>query len=311
MSEPTTAENINETAEVVEETTAFDQLNILLESIEQHPEEAVRNHVRALVYTLLDLHHGALQRITEIVSAQPTGEKILQEMNDDELVQAVLMVHDLMAQPLETRVENALEIARSQLKIYGADVELVAVKNGVAQLKLFGGASTANVSTTILKAEIEHALHEHTPDLLNVEYEDTIAPIRPPKLVQILPRRTVQDDSLPKEFYMPIIRYDQIPDNGLRVVETGGINLLLCNVAGTIYAFQNACAEDDLPLDESVLEDGVLTCPCHNYQFDVRQKGRSLTDTNLRLESLPMRVENEVVKVALPKENKINAGTTD
>ena len=119
MSEMTTAEIAEE------ETTAFDQLNTLLESIEQHPEEAVRNHVRALVYTLLDLHHGALKRIVEIVAAQPTGEEILQELNDDELVKAVLMVHDLMAQPIEIRIEAALEIAREQLKIYGADVELV------------------------------------------------------------------------------------------------------------------------------------------------------------------------------------------
>jgi nitrite reductase/ring-hydroxylating ferredoxin subunit/Fe-S cluster biogenesis protein NfuA len=289
-------------AEVAEETTAFDQLNILLESIEQHPEEAVRNHVRALVYTMLDLHHGALQRIVEIVSAQPTGNEIFQELNDDELVKAVLMVHDLMAQPLEVRIESALEIAREQLKIYGADVELVEVKSGVAHLKLLGGASTANVSTTILKAEIEHALHEHTPDLLNVEYEDTIAPIRPPKLVQILPRRTAQDDFLPKQFYMPIIRHDQVPDNRLRVVETGGINLLLCNVAGTIYAFQNRCAEGGLPLGESVFADGVLTCPCHEFQFDVRQKGRCLNEPDLRLESLATRVENDIVKVALAKE---------
>ncbi len=302
MSEIIAAEILDETAEIVEETTAFDQLNILLESIEQHPEEAVRNHVRALVYTLLDLHHEALKRIVEIVSAQTASEQILQEFSGDEVVQAVLMVHELMAQPLETRVENALEIARGQLKIYGADVELVEVKNSVAKLRILGGSSTVNVSTTLLKAEIEHALHEHTPDLLNVEYEDTIAPVRPAKLVQIMPRQTVQDSSATKEFYMPIIRHDQVPDNNLRVVETGGINLLLCNVAGTIYAFQNHCAEGGFPLDESVLENGVLTCPCHGYQFDVRQKGRSLNDSNLRLTALRMRVENDVVKVALPKE---------
>jgi len=29
----------------------------------------------------------------------------------------------------------------------------------------------------------------------------------------------------------------------------------------------------------------------------------------LRLEALPSKVENDVVKVALPKENEINAGT--
>ena len=297
------------TTEIVEDATAFDQLNILLESIEQHPEEAVRNHVRALVYTLLDLHHGALQRIVEIVSAQAEGEKILQELSDDEVVQAVLMVHELMAQPLETRIENALEFARKQLKSYGADVELVEVKNSVAKLRLLGGASTANVSTTILKAEIEHALHEHTPDLLNVEYEDSIAPTRPPKLVQILPLRPAVDDS-PKAFYMPIIRADQVPDNDLRVVELGGINLLLCNVAGTIYAFQNACAEGNLPLDQSLLEDGILTCPCHGIKFDVRQKGRCLNDVNLRLEFLPLKLQDNIVKVALPKEVLRDAGTT-
>ena len=296
------------TTEVDEEATAFDQLNILLESIEQHPEEAVRNHVRALVYTLLDLHHEALKRIVEIVSAQPTGEEILQELSGDEVVQAVLMVHELMAQPLETRIENALEIARGQLKIYGADVELVEVKNSVARLRILGGSSTVNVSTTILKAEIEHALHEQTPDLLNVEYEDMIAPVRPPKLVQILPRKPVQMTAA-NEYYIAVIRVDEVPENALRVVETVGINLLLCDVAGTIYAFQNRCAEGNTPLDGSVLEDGILTCPCHAYQFDVRQKGRSLTDSNLRLESLPMKVENDVVKVALPKENEINART--
>ncbi len=295
-------------SEIEEETTAFDQLNILLESIEQHPEEAVRNHVRALVYTLLDLHHGALQRIVEIISAQTAGDEILQVMNDDELVQAVLMVHDLMAQPLETRIENALEFARKQLKSYGADVELVEVKNSVARLKLLGGAATANVSTTLLKAEIEHALHEHTPDLLNVEYEDTIAPARPPKLVQILPLRPVEDDSA-KQFYMPIIHADQVPDNSLRVVELGGINLLLCNVAGTIYAFQNACAEGKWSLEESILEGGILTCPCHKLQFDVRQKGRCLSDAELRLEFLPMKIQDNVVKVAITEEVLKSAGT--
>lgn len=152
-----------------------------------------------------------------------------------------------------------------------------------------------------MKAEIEHALHEHTPDLLNVEYEDTIAPVRPPKLVQILPRQPIQRTAV-NEFYMAVIRPEQIPENSLHVVETIGINLLLCNVAGTIYAFQNACAEDAAPLGESVLENGILICPCHGYQFDVRQKGRSLNNSALRLEALPSKVENDVVKVAFAKE---------
>ncbi len=298
------------TTEAAEDTTAFDQLNILLESIEQHPDEAVRNHVRALVYTLLDLHHGALKRIVEIVAVQPEGERILEELSGDELVRAVLMVHDLMAKPIEIRIESALETAREQLKIYGADVELVEVKNGTARLRLLGGSSTANVSTSILKAEIEHALHEHTPDLLDVEYEDLIAPLRPAKLVQILSRQPVNDIQS-NEFFMPVIRVDQVPDNTFRVIALGEINLLLCNVAGTIYAFQNACPTEGLSLEYGSFKDGVLTCPCHGYQYDIRKNGRSAADPELRLVSLPMRIQNEIVKVALPKEDGINATTTN
>jgi len=290
--------------EIVEETTAFEQLNILLESVEQHPDEQVRNHVRALVYTMLNLHHGALQRIVEIVSVQPDGEATLQELVRDELVQAVLMVHELLPYSLQERIENALETAREQLRTYGAGVEIVSVNNGVALLKLMGSSATANVSTSILKAEIEHAVHAVAPDLLDIEYEDTIArlpDVKPVNLVQILSRKTTEKVSS-KYTLMPVIRADQIPINELRIVEAGDINLLMCNVAGTIYAFQNSCAQNSLSLEKSLLEGGILTCPCHGHQYDVRQGGRCLTDSSLRLESLTLKMQGNVVKVALPKE---------
>jgi len=290
--------------EVIEESSPFEQLNILLESVEQHPDEQVRNHVRALVYTMLNLHHGALQRIVEIVSVQPDGEATLQELVRDELVQAVLMVHELLPYSLQERIENALETAREQLRTYGAGVEIVSVNNGVALLKLMGSSATANVSTSILKAEIEHAVHAVAPDLLDIEYEDTIArlpDVKPVNLVQILSRKTTEKVSS-KYTLMPVIRADQIPINELRIVEAGDINLLMCNVAGTIYAFQNSCAQNSLSLEKSLLEGGILTCPCHGHQYDVRQGGRCLTDSSLRLESLTLKMQGNVVKVALPKE---------
>lgn len=283
-----------------EEINPFDQLNLLLESIEQHPEEQVRNHVRALVYTMLDLHHTALQRIVEIVGSAQNGKEILGEFSNDDFVKAILLAHDLMPEPLQTRIENALENARKNLKNYDADVELLGIKDGVAHLKLMAGAAAANISTALLKGEIETALHEFTPDLLNIQYEEFIDSPKPVKLVQIQPRREKTAESNQK--YLPLLKTGEVPNNDLRIVEFGDLNVLLCNVAGTIYAFQNRCPHQNLSLKNGLLEGGVLTCPWHGYQFDVRQNGRCLTNPALKLESMPMKVENDVVKVVLPLE---------
>lgn len=281
-----------------EAANPFEQLSALLESIEQHPDAEFRDRVRELVYSVIELHHGALHRILEITANQDNGEAVLRLLSDDELVRAVLMVHGLMPQDLESRVLTALERARDELKAYDADVELVGIRESVARLRLIGGAGSVQVSTALLKGEIEQALHALAPDLLNVEYEDLIAAAKPQKLVQIAPKPAPAPPKS-KSNLIPVIRTHEVPENELRVIEIGDINLLVCNVAGTFYAFRNSCAHRGLSLEKGMLEGPMLTCPWHGYQFDLRQGGRCLTDPVLRLDALPIAVENEVVRVAL------------
>lgn len=278
---------------------AFEQLEILLESIEQHPDEKVRDHVRALVFSLLDLHHTAISRMLEVISEHDAKDKILKDFSNDDVIKAILMVQDLMPESLETRINQALGEARKKLSEYEADVELVKIEDNTAYLKLFGGGASMNVSTAVLKAEIEHFLHEFTPDLFNVKYEDTIAPPKQPiKLVQIKPFQPKTEGG--DQNMLPVIRADQVAANSKQVIESGeDINLLICNVAGTFYAFENRCPHQNQTLGEGLLEGGVLTCPWHGYQFDIKRGGRCLTDPSLKLESLPLKVENDVIKVKL------------
>lgn len=283
--------------EQTEQPDAFEQLEILLESIEQHPDENVRNHVRALVFSLLDLHHTAISRMLKVISEHDTKEEILKDFSNDDVIKAILIVQDLMPESLETRIEKALGEARKKLSEYDADVELIKIEENTAYLKLFGGGASMTVSTAVLKAEIEQCLHEFTPDLFNVKYEDTIAPPKQPAtLVQIQPFQPKTDE----KNMLPVIRADQVSANSKQVIESGDdINLLICNVAGTFYAFENRCPHQQQTLGEGLLEGGVLTCPWHGYQFDVKRGGRCLTDPSLKLESLPVKVENEVIKVKL------------
>lgn len=279
---------------------AFEQITILLESIEQHPEEAVRNHVRALVFTLLEINQGAWRRVVDIIGMTPDGQDLLDTLSADEYVRAVFLIHGLEHDPLAVRVERALAEARQALKSYDADVELVSVEESVAKLRLLAGAAAANVSTALLTAEIEQALRKYTPDLLNVQYDEIIAPPKPLKLVQIAPRREkpIAGDSK----YIPLVSVDQVPDNDLRVIQLGDVNVLLCRHGGTIFAFENACPHQSRPLGDGIYEGGVLTCPWHGYQFDVKHNGKCLTDPALKLKALPMQVRNDVVSVVLPAE---------
>lgn len=285
--------------ETIEQTDIhpFEQLTALLEAVEHHPDEEFRERVMELVQAVIALHHTAFHRIVDILSARDDGEQLIAEITADEHVQAVLMVQGLMPADLETRVLEALDQARDELEKHGADAELVSLENGVARLRLVGGPASANVSTATLKAIIEHALFAAAPDLVRVGYEDTVAAPTPQRLVQITPRSALPEGAQGNR--IPVIRAAEVPDNSLRVVAVGDINLLVCNVAGTIYAARNACPHRGLSLEQALLEGPVLTCPWHGYQYDLRQGGRCLNDPAVRLELLPVSIEGGIVRVAL------------
>ena len=65
--------------------------------------------------------------------------------------------------------------------------------------------------------------------------------------------------------------------------------MLLCNVAGEVYAFRNACPGSDLPLDGGRLRDFTLLCPWHNYVFDART-GKRLDGDEGRLAVIPVAI---------------------
>jgi nitrite reductase/ring-hydroxylating ferredoxin subunit/Fe-S cluster biogenesis protein NfuA len=276
---------------------SFEQLSELLDAIERHPDDEFRERVMELVRFVIAMHRGAFHRIIDILATGPDGEEIISEITSDQHVQAVLMVQGLLPADLETRVLEGLDLARESLQGHGADVELVSLGNGVARLRLIGSQASANVSTATLKMTIERALYEAAPDLARIEYEGTIAAAKPQRMVQITPRSALPERA--KGNWIPIIRAQEVPDSSLRVVAVGDVNLLLCNVAGTIYAMRNACAHRGLSLEGAMLEGFVLTCPWHGYQYDLRQGGRCLNDPAVKLEQLPVNVEGGIVRVSL------------
>ncbi|MDB5040359.1 MAG: ferredoxin subunit of nitrite reductase and ring-hydroxylating dioxygenase [Candidatus Eremiobacteraeota bacterium] len=68
----------------------------------------------------------------------------------------------------------------------------------------------------------------------------------------------------------PIAKRTDVPPGTAKRVEVDGVEVLLCNYDGNLYAVEDVCTHDGGPLDQGVLEGCVIECPRHGATFDVR-----------------------------------------
>jgi 3-phenylpropionate/trans-cinnamate dioxygenase ferredoxin component len=52
--------------------------------------------------------------------------------------------------------------------------------------------------------------------------------------------------------------------------EIGPHGVIVCRLNGTLFAVEDNCSHRDAKLSEGRLRGGLLTCPLHGAQFDVR-----------------------------------------
>ncbi len=79
-------------------------------------------------------------------------------------------------------------------------------------------------------------------------------------------------------------------------VVLGGRRVLLVNVAGTVCAYEDRCRHKGVPLSEGRLEDGVLTCCAHGWEYDART-GRGINPESVKLPRYAVRIEGSDVLV--------------
>lgn len=67
-----------------------------------------------------------------------------------------------------------------------------------------------------------------------------------------------------------------LADGQLRCFEDiGRDGIVVCRVAGKLYALDDNCSHADTPLSEGRLRGYALTCPLHGASFDVRDGSHS------------------------------------
>jgi nitrite reductase/ring-hydroxylating ferredoxin subunit len=84
-----------------------------------------------------------------------------------------------------------------------------------------------------------------------------------------------------------------------------GAHVVLAKVAGAVYAVSDKCPHMGCPLSRGKLEGYTLTCPCHDWRFDVRS-GRFIDAPELGLDCFPVKSEAGKVFVGPAKSDPGN-----
>ena len=79
-------------------------------------------------------------------------------------------------------------------------------------------------------------------------------------------------------------------------LEVDGERVLLVNVDHCIHAYADICPHQKSPLSEGTLEDKILRCGRHHWEFDVCS-GSGVNPRNACLRLFPIRVDGEDILV--------------
>jgi nitrite reductase/ring-hydroxylating ferredoxin subunit len=101
--------------------------------------------------------------------------------------------------------------------------------------------------------------------------------------------KLIQDDAaLAATYWVPVMDEASLPEGGLKAAYPRGLNVVVARVDGAVYAVSGACPHMGCPLFTGSLSGGILTCPCHDWRFDVRTD-EFLDAPELRLTVYPVR----------------------
>jgi nitrite reductase (NADH) small subunit len=87
-----------------------------------------------------------------------------------------------------------------------------------------------------------------------------------------------------------------VPAGSIHEIQVAGKAVALANVAGKFFAINNTCLHRGGPLGQGSLQDKVVTCPWHGWEYDVTT-GKLLHNPSMGVACYPTEVRGEEVFV--------------
>lgn len=101
--------------------------------------------------------------------------------------------------------------------------------------------------------------------------------------------------TMPNEYLVATLA--QIAPGCMRRVDAGGERITLYNVDGALFATTDVCPHKGAPLHEGFLDDCVVMCPFHAWEFDVTTGECLSIPDYASLKRFPVRLDGDRVLV--------------
>ena len=259
-------------------------------------DETARGAMTAYRRAIETLHGEALRRLVKALKTSPEALSAMKAAVSDDVVYAVLRRHEIVRPSLTERVETALEGIRPMLASHGGDVELVAIAPPAIQVRFLGACDGCPASALTFHAGVKKAVEEACPEITDiVQVKGMSSGAAQDSVRFVSPFALASANNW--EF---AAKLSDIPQGGIRPLELAGEKVILARRGSIVACFQNACAHMGMPIHEGEIDDGIITCPYHQFRYDLAT-GECLTAPTVQLQAHAVRIVGNRVEVRLSK----------
>ncbi len=99
--------------------------------------------------------------------------------------------------------------------------------------------------------------------------------------------------------FVKVAETRDIPAGEMKLVEVHGESIVIANLDGEFYAFNNSCPHAAGPLADGYLEDDVVECPYHGSQFNVKTGEYISGPASSPMQTYQVQVEGSDIKVSV------------
>jgi Fe-S cluster biogenesis protein NfuA/nitrite reductase/ring-hydroxylating ferredoxin subunit len=289
-----------------------EKVEALLAEFASASDPTIAGRAEELVGLLVDFYGAGLARILELLDQQAAAPLLA-----DKAVAGLLVLHDLHPQSTEERVLAALDRVRPYLGSHAGGVEYLGLDDdGTVRLRLAGSCDGCPSSALTVKMAIEKGIEDVAPEVTKVEVEGMVPDpasqqaAGPADGRPLLPLQQVSKQ--PEPVTSTWVQVDGVKDIGqgqvvpMLVADTAAV---VCNVAGSLYAYADRCPVCGSGLADGKLVGALLGCPGCSQRYDVVRAGRGWDEANeavtsstaeTHLDPLPLLAENGGVRIAVP-----------